>query len=72
MKVVLLGESGVGKSALATRICLGKFPHGNIATIGFEFLEKDIRIEDIPVTMQLWDTAGQERFRESLVPQYYK
>ena len=57
---------------MASRICYGKFPASDKATIGFEFFLKETRVEEIPVTLQIWDTAGQERFRSSLIPRYYQ
>ena len=71
LKVVLLGDSSVGKSSLATRYVVGKFQKSN-ATIGAAFMTKNIRIDDNKdITLELWDTAGQERYR-SLTPMYYR
>ncbi|SCU98386.1 LADA_0H12684g1_1 [Lachancea dasiensis] len=74
LKLVLLGESSVGKSALVTRFTTGKF-HRNNATIGAAFTTKTISWENESgfwsVTFEIWDTAGQERYR-SLAPMYYR
>lgn len=71
LKVVLLGDSSVGKSSLAARYVVGKFQKSN-ATIGAAFMTKNIQIhDDKDVTLELWDTAGQERYR-SLTPMYYR
>ncbi len=58
-KVVLLGESGVGKSNLLSRYINDKFFLGQNNTIGIEFSSKIITIKETPVKIQLWDTAGQ-------------
>lgn len=71
LKIVLLGDSAVGKSSIATRYIVGKFQSSN-ATIGAAFLTKTVDIdENKQVTLELWDTAGQERYR-SLTPIYYR
>lgn len=71
LKVVLLGDSSVGKSSLAARYIVGKFQKSN-ATIGAAFMTKNIQLDDNKdVTLELWDTAGQERYR-SLTPMYYR
>lgn len=71
LKIVLLGDSAVGKSSIATRYIVGKFQSSN-ATIGAAFLTKTVDIDDDKqVTLELWDTAGQERYR-SLTPIYYR
>lgn len=74
LKVVLLGESAVGKSAIVTRFSTGKYLRNN-ATIGAAYVTKDleyIRDGDVyQVRLEIWDTAGQERYR-SLTPMYYR
>ncbi|GAM24931.1 hypothetical protein SAMD00019534_081060, partial [Acytostelium subglobosum LB1] len=70
-KVVLLGSSDVGKTAIVTRYAEGIFPTRPIPTIGSNFLSKRLNIEGTNMRFQLWDTAGQDRFR-SLMPMYYR
>lgn len=62
-KVVIIGDSGVGKSNLMTRYTTNEFSQDTPATIGVEFMTKSIKIEGRDAKVQIWDTAGQERFR---------
>ncbi|CAJ1014063.1 putative small GTP-binding protein Rab11 [Leishmania braziliensis MHOM/BR/75/M2904] len=62
-KIVLIGDSGVGKSNLMTRYTMSEFSQETPSTIGVEFMTKSIKIEDRDAKIQIWDTAGQERFR---------
>ncbi|XP_057313726.1 putative Ras-related protein Rab-33 [Hydractinia symbiolongicarpus] len=71
-KVIVIGDSNVGKTCLTLRACAGKFPERTEATIGVDFKEKKIIIGEEDIKLQLWDSAGQERFRYSLVPHYYR
>lgn len=71
LKVVLLGDSGVGKTALMKMYCEKKFDKPYQATIGADFLQKEMMVNNKPITMQIWDTAGQERFK-SLVCKFYR
>jgi small GTP-binding protein len=71
-KVVLLGDSGVGKSSLSLRFCQGKFPTFHEVTIGAAFLQQTVRLRDgSQIKLSLWDTGGQERFR-SMSSLYYR
>jgi len=70
-KIVLLGSSGVGKTAIAIRYRDGEFAASTKSTIGASFLTKVVTLDNIRLKLQLWDTAGQERFR-SLAPMYYR
>ena len=71
-KIVLLGESAVGKSCLATRFAKDEFFEFQEPTIGAAFVKQDISLEDgTVVRFEIWDTAGQERYR-SLAPMYYR
>jgi small GTP-binding protein len=71
-KVLLLGDSGVGKSCLMERLVDGHFYDHYVSTIGVDFKLKKLRLrDDSTVTLQLWDTAGQERFR-AITTIYYK
>ncbi|KAL1923702.1 uncharacterized protein VTP21DRAFT_8682 [Calcarisporiella thermophila] len=71
LKVIILGDSGVGKTSLMNQYVNKKFSNQYKATIGADFLTKDIVIDDRQVTMQIWDTAGQERF-QSLGVAFYR
>ncbi|GMM33664.1 Rab family GTPase [Saccharomycopsis crataegensis] len=71
LKVIVLGDSGVGKTSLMQQFVNGKFSHQYKATIGADFLTKELNIDDKNVTIQLWDTAGQERF-QSLGVAFYR
>ena len=63
LKVIILGDSGVGKTSLMNQYVNKKFSNQYKATIGADFLTKEVMVDDRLVTMQIWDTAGQERFR---------
>jgi Ras-related protein Rab-11A len=60
-KVVLIGDSGVGKSNLLSRFTRNEFSLESKSTIGVEFATRSIRVDDKVVKAQIWDTAGQER-----------
>eukprot|EP01061_Rhynchopus_euleeides_P036299 TRINITY_DN611_c0_g3_i2.p1 TRINITY_DN611_c0_g3~~TRINITY_DN611_c0_g3_i2.p1 ORF type:complete len:207 (+),score=90.81 TRINITY_DN611_c0_g3_i2:355-975(+) len=62
-KMVIIGDSGVGKSNLMTRYTADEFSMESQSTIGVEFMNKSLEIEGRDVKVQIWDTAGQERFR---------
>ncbi len=63
IKVLFLGAANAGKSSLIQRYCANKFTGTRVATIGVDFLSKDIDFApDLPIVIQCWDTAGQERF----------
>ena len=70
LKVVILGDGGVGKSSLMNRFVNNEFDAQSFHTIGVEFLNKDIFVGDEHYTMQIWDTAGQERFKSLRTPFY--
>nr|BAG85378.1 Rab5-GTP binding protein [Periplaneta americana] len=70
-KLVLLGESAVGKSSLVLRFVKGQFHEYQESTIGAAFLTQPLRVEDTAVKFEIWDTAGQERYH-SLAPMYYR
>eukprot|EP00922_Rhytidocystis_sp_ex-Travisia-forbesii_P072983 GHVS01108781.1.p1 GENE.GHVS01108781.1~~GHVS01108781.1.p1 ORF type:complete len:220 (+),score=34.79 GHVS01108781.1:392-1051(+) len=71
-KVVLLGDSGVGKSSLALRFCQGRFSPFHEVTIGAAFLQQTVRLNNGgQLKLHIWDTGGQERFR-AMAPLYYR
>eukprot|EP01127_Copromyxa_protea_P003941 TRINITY_DN136_c0_g1_i1.p1 TRINITY_DN136_c0_g1~~TRINITY_DN136_c0_g1_i1.p1 ORF type:complete len:206 (+),score=48.37 TRINITY_DN136_c0_g1_i1:311-928(+) len=70
-KLVLLGESAVGKSSLVIRFVNGDFEENQTSTVGACFLTQEITLNDTTVKFDIWDTAGQERFA-SLAPMYYR
>ncbi|XP_077983872.1 putative Ras-related protein Rab-33 [Glandiceps talaboti] len=71
-KIIVIGDSNVGKTCLTFRFCGGKFPEKTEATIGVDFREKTVNVNGESIKLQLWDTAGQERFRKSMVQHYYR
>merc|ERR1712070_1194819 len=71
LKVIILGDSGVGKTSLMHQYVSKKFSNQYKATIGADFLTKEVQVEDRLVTMQIWDTTGQERF-QSLGVAFYR
>ncbi|KAM9125845.1 ras-related protein Rab-26 [Pangshura tecta] len=71
-KVMLVGDSGVGKTCLLVRFKDGAFLAGSfISTVGIDFRNKVLNVDAVKVKLQIWDTAGQERFR-SVTHAYYR
>lgn len=70
-KLVLLGDSAVGKSSFVTRFVKKEFSDNSLPTIGAAFFTKSIKVNDGAAKFEIWDTAGQERYR-SLAPMYYR
>lgn len=70
-KIIIIGDSNVGKSSLVLRYCDNKFIQNFISTIGIDFKIKTIEIDGMKIKVQIWDTAGQERFR-SISKAYYR
>ncbi|XP_004536702.1 ras-related protein Rab-18-B isoform X1 [Ceratitis capitata] len=71
IKLLIIGESGVGKSSLIRRFVENKFDDNHDVTIGMDFKSKVVNIDGIEYKLALWDTAGAERFR-SLTPSFYR
>lgn len=67
-KLVLLGESAVGKSSLVLRFVKGQFHEYQESTIGAAFLTQTVCIDDTVVKFEIWDTAGQERYTNIIYP----
>jgi len=70
-KVVIIGDSGVGKSNIMSRYLRNEFALDTKATVGVEFGAKKLEIEGFTIKAQIWDTAGQERYK-SIANVYYK
>merc|ERR1711879_695957 len=70
-KLVLIGNSGAGKSCLLLRFADDSFTDTYISTIGVDFRFRTVTIDNITVKLQIWDTAGQERFR-TITSAYYR
>lgn len=70
-KVVLIGDSGVGKSNLLSRFTRDEFCLESKSTIGVEFATRSVAVDGKTVKAQIWDTAGQERYR-AITSAYYR
>ncbi|XP_020101767.1 ras-related protein RABA2a-like [Ananas comosus] len=70
-KVVLIGDSGVGKSNLLSRFTRNHFSLDSKSTIGVEFASRTLQVEGRTIKAQIWDTAGQERYR-AITSAYYR
>jgi len=71
IKLLLIGDSGVGKSCLLLRFSDDSFTPSFITTIGIDFKIRTIELEGKKIKLQIWDTAGQERFR-TITTAYYR
>jgi len=71
VKVVILGESGVGKSSIMLRFITGNFQEDSEPTLGGAFMAKTYSYKNQSLKYQIWDTAGQEKYH-SLAPMYYR
>lgn len=71
VKLVLLGDSGVGKSSIVLRFVADNFKEDTDATIGASYMSKMLQIQEKAIKFNIWDTAGQERYR-SLAKMYYR
>jgi Ras-related protein Rab-11A len=69
--VVLIGDSGVGKSNLLSRFTRNEFNLDSKSTIGVEFATRSIQVDSKTIKAQIWDTAGQERYR-AITSAYYR
>lgn len=70
-KLLLIGDSGVGRSCLLLRFADDQFNDNYVSTIGVDFKIRSMSVEDRKIRLQLWDTAGQERFR-AIASSYYR
>ena len=71
IKIIVVGDSGVGKTNLINRFASDKFDTNSKSTIGVEFVYKTLKINKEIIKVEVWDTAGQERYR-SITSSYYK
>ena len=70
-KLIFIGDSGVGKSCLTTKAVKNNFEEYYQATVGFEFLTFNMRVNDKVIKLQIWDTCGQEIYK-SLISNFYR
>ena len=71
LKIVLVGDSGVGKSNIISKYTKNEFNYESKTTIGVEFATKALVQDGKTIKVQIWDTAGQERYR-SMASAYYR
>ena len=70
-KIIIIGDSGVGKSNILGRYLHNEFKHDTKSTVGVEFGSKQLKVDGINIKLQIWDTAGEERYR-AITSAYYK
>ena len=70
-KIIIVGDSGVGKSCLSIKASRNFFEDFYSPTVGFEFLTFNVKVEDKNIRLQIWDTCGQEVYR-SLISSFYR
>ena len=70
-KMIIIGDSGVGKTNIILNFVGEPFKENYVATIGVDFKAKSINVDDKKIKLQIWDTAGQERYR-TITETYYK
>lgn len=70
-KLLLIGDSAVGKSSLLLKFCDNTFQDGTVNLTSVDFKTKNITIDGKPIQLQVWDTAGQERFR-TITSSFYR
>ena len=71
LKIILVGDSSVGKTSLLLRYTDDNFPDKHISSVGVEFRKKTYEYGDFKIKLQIWDTAGQERFH-SITKGYFQ
>ena len=62
LKILLVGDSAVGKTTLILKYVDGKFSDSHITTIGVEYKDKEITVNNRKINLQIWDTSGQEKY----------
>ena len=70
-KILVIGESSVGKTAIMERFCENQFKGDYMSTIGMDFNTKTLAVDGTNLKLKIWDTAGQERFR-NVTTSYYR
>jgi small GTP-binding protein len=70
-KIIIIGDSGVGKSNLLLRYSEGKFVDNYMMTIGINYVYKIIAIDGVKIKLQIWDTAGQDKYK-TITQNYYR
>ena len=70
-KIIVIGNSGVGKCCLSVKATKNIFENNYLATVGFEFFSFNVRVDDSIIKLQIWDTCGQEIYR-SLITNFYR
>lgn len=70
-KIIVIGDSGVGKSCLSNKAVKNIFEESYNATVGFEFFSFNLKLNDKVIKLQIWDTCGQELYR-SLITNFYR
>ena len=70
-KIIIIGDSGVGKSNILGRYLHNEFKQDTKSTVGVEFGSKQLKVGGVNIKLQIWDTAGQERYR-AITSAYYK
>uniref|UniRef100_A0A8C6U323 Ras-related protein Rab-15 n=1 Tax=Neogobius melanostomus TaxID=47308 RepID=A0A8C6U323_9GOBI len=70
-RLLMFGDSGVGKTSMLRRFTESEFESSHISTIGVDFKMKTLEIDGVQVRVQIWDTAGQERY-QTITKQYYR
>jgi Ras-related protein Rab-5C len=71
MKLVLVGNTSVGKTCIAKMATTGTFAEDSVPTLGASYVSKLVRVDNTEVRLQIWDTAGQERYR-GMTPMYFR
>lgn len=71
LKVIVIGDSSVGKSNIVLQFSENNFSEGHQPTIGVDFKMKSLEVDKVKLKLQIWDTAGQERYK-TLAKTYYK
>lgn len=70
-KLIIIGDSGVGKSNLLLRFTEGKFADNYMMTIGLNYVFKVVTIQGVRIKLQIWDTAGQDKYK-TITKNYYR
>ena len=71
VKLLLLGDSSVGKTSIIIKYISNKFMDTNIATLGVDYMDKTVDYNNLKVFLQIWDTSGEEKFR-SITRNFYR